>query len=506
MKCPFWIVALALAGLLAAPVSAQSAAGPSPKPDPDQPRQSDDEPAATPPQPSQLQATQPKRSTARTMPEHVEEIKADIERIRKLEYKNDRVPVRRKDVEEYRRHLKRHLNAMYPPDRREGIIEGLARLGMINRDTDLQKHLFQAHLAQASAYYDPRLHQVNFLVTALPRRYMRNVLANRLTKALIDQHYDIDSITRSVTQQMNDWPRPHDRLLATEFLLEGEAAYVQLLWQFEQMGAPMASDVQEEDSLRTMAQVGVRQLLAGVSSEVDRLTQGGRNQDHPVIEAMRSLEDRPTYILDPMYAAQMKGAYFVSVLKRGDGWDAIARAHENPPVSTEQTLHPKKLFWEPDLPTEIKLPQFESLRNSGWTLIDSAIHGELLLQALLGLYEAERFDAMGAAAGWDGDIYQAWKSSDGRIGIVLATTWDSENDASEFFESYLGILSNKYPQLVQHDIGDHSMVYECGGGAIYGWGWIVKRGREVFAIEGFDRDTGDDLLEQLKALDIEHVD
>ena len=92
----------------------------------------------------------------------------------------------------------------------------------------------------------------------------------------------------------------------------------------------------------------------------------------------------PNYFVEPLYAAYLKGAYYVMSLRHAGGWKAVGEAHRKPPESTEQVLHPDKLIVEVDRPTRIDLAPVEAvLRKSGWERIDGAVHGELYLGMLL---------------------------------------------------------------------------------------------------------------------------
>ncbi len=89
------------------------------------------------------------------------------------------------------------------------------------------------------------------------------------------------------------------------------------------------------------------------------------------------------------------------------GWEALRAAFTEVPPSSEQVLHASKLG--SDTPREIALPA----PAPGDTLVHADTLGELELYKLLLELGHSRDDAFLAAAGWDGDSFQALRSATG---------------------------------------------------------------------------------------------
>ena len=69
----------------------------------------------------------------------------------------------------------------------------------------------------------------------------------------------------------------------------------------------------------------------------------------------------------------------------------------------------------------------------GWTPLDSNVIGEVQWRIIFAEHEmADR--AASIAAGWDGDRYAVLERDDDLL-LLLYTTWDSEQEASEFSEA-----------------------------------------------------------------------
>ncbi|MDQ3779804.1 MAG: hypothetical protein M3354_04530, partial [Chloroflexota bacterium] len=108
----------------------------------------------------------------------------------------------------------------------------------------------------------------------------------------------------------------------------------------------------------------------------------------------------------------------------------------DPPVSTEQILHPAK-YLERDDPTPVTLPDLAPAFDEEWNLIHENALGELQIGVLLddqavGEFAPVSATASDAAAGWDGDTYQLWVDERGHEALVWRSVWDTTTDANEF--------------------------------------------------------------------------
>ena len=65
-----------------------------------------------------------------------------------------------------------------------------------------------------------------------------------------------------------------------------------------------------------------------------------------------------------------------------------------------------------------------------------------------------------AAEGWDGDRVVSYQGSDGAIGVVWMSRWDTPADATEFAEAYAAGLPYKWDTLKQEP--KSSLIQVCG--------------------------------------------
>ena len=79
------------------------------------------------------------------------------------------------------------------------------------------------------------------------------------------------------------------------------------------------------------------------------------------------------------------------------------------------------------------MPDFAPTFGEDWRDVDVMEVGELWLKVWLGLRLTDA-EASAAAAGWDGGIYRSWTDGDD-VAVVLATAWDTPEDAREFADA-----------------------------------------------------------------------
>lgn len=139
--------------------------------------------------------------------------------------------------------------------------------------------------------------------------------------------------------------------------------------------------------------------------------------------------------LGKLFAGQLTGAIYEAGRRvaaaqfAAGGRDALAKLWAAPAASTEQLLHADKLGR--DLPQDVPLPDFGSMRVVARTTI-----GELLMQEILRQLGADTTAAFCGACGWDGDTFAIVEgkkaNGDDARGVVWRTFWDRDEDASQF--------------------------------------------------------------------------
>ena len=150
-----------------------------------------------------------------------------------------------------------------------------------------------------------------------------------------------------------------------------------------------------------------------------------------------SVAEIPAPILETIIFPYQEGTLFVSSLFDSGGWEAIDSAYANPPRSTEHILHPQKYLAQ-DMPVTVTLPNVLQALGSRWDMKLEQTFGEFDLRLLLKVVHSHG-DASQAAEGWGGDRFGYYTGPIGHELIVSHIAWDSDEDATEFFDSY-GLL------------------------------------------------------------------
>ena len=348
---------------------------------------------------------------------------AEVAAIRGLDWKTPvmRRRIRRAQVGEWmRRDLKKDL----PEDKaREMVLVG-AEMGLVAPGTDVYEIFSEFLEAGAAAFYKPDT-RTFYHIEGNDGRGAYPVVFHELVHAIEDQHFDLQAFYEGLDGDT-------DKSLARRGLVEGSASYFQDLYQ-----AKHPADV----------------------------TEMMKSQMTP---DMMKRQQRMLQVVPPFLVAQMglypyqNGKRWVELMCGGDR-AKVAALYADPPVSTEQVLHPEKFSnpQERDYPHTIAVPSLDSL-PANWNRLDSDTMGELSMGCLLAQLRFPgpiaflnlmdmKTQGVGfkgaiktAVEGWDGDRYAAAiDPKTGRATILWVTVWDSEQDAQEFVSAYAPMLAKK---------------------------------------------------------------
>jgi hypothetical protein len=145
----------------------------------------------------------------------------------------------------------------------------------------------------------------------------------------------------------------------------------------------------------------------------------------------------------------VQGLAFVEYLYDRGNWAEINRVYENPPLSTEQILHPVK-YRSGERPILVNPPNLDNVLDDSWQLLVRDTLGEWTTYLMLGYGadNAAQLDdqtAATAAAGWGGDTYLIYHSSALDQTILAAEwTWDSDADQNQFYQAMTDYLDQRF--------------------------------------------------------------
>jgi hypothetical protein len=116
-------------------------------------------------------------------------------------------------------------------------------------------------------------------------------------------------------------------------------------------------------------------------------------------------------------------------------------------------MHPERADNAKDAPVPVRLPDLRGMLGEHYKPATSAALGEHeLLQYLSHHIDPEV--ARIAAEGWGGCSYALYETDNGEPPcFALASTWDSDDDAIEFFGGLIGALESRYPKQVGDAVG-----------------------------------------------------
>lgn len=278
-------------------------------------------------------------------------------------------------------------------------------LGLIPEEADLFQLIFDLQSSQILGFYDPE----SAVFTIVSREPSDSdalsvedqvTFVHEYTHALQDQHFDLSRFTEAQEGRYND-----DEEIALLSLIEGDASLV--TWLF---------------------------LIDRVSAD-----QSKRLFDAAITEASQDVLDlTPPFLQESLLFPYMQGMAFVLFIYQSGGWEAVNQVWQNPPLSTEQILHPDKYL--EDIPTAVELPEnLAEALGIGWTESLRDVWGEgQLLMMLEGTTDGFITDTNAAegADGWGGDQYVYLINGEQDL-YIMEVVWDDTFEAAEGYSALL---------------------------------------------------------------------
>ena len=282
--------------------------------------------------------------------------------------------------------------------------ELLKIMGLISQDADLYELLLSLYAEQVVGFYDTEteeLYVIKGIAELTPLDEL--TLAHEYTHALQQQHFDIHTLSESLEDDS-------EAGAALGALIEGDATIVQVEYMFTYLSSQERQEV---------------------------LNSSG---DSPIFDAS------PYVLRQSLLFPYNQGATLVNALLLSGQWQGINNAYGNPPVSTEQVMHPEK-YLEGEVPVTISLPDVAAALGQGWEMVYEDVMGEFFLRTYLETRTGADLAAR-AAAGWGGDRFNLMAGPQGEQVLVVLLAWDSERDAREFSnsvsdEGFLGINGDR---------------------------------------------------------------
>lgn len=333
---------------------------------------------------------------------------------------------------------------------RHATVKTLEAFGLIPQGFPLDSFLLDVLTEQVAGLYDPKAQEF-YIADWIPIDEQRQVMAHELTHALEDQSFHIDPWIKAA--------RPNDDAeMARDAVSEGSA-----LGAMEDY-----SLLDEKMSIRDLPDVTLL-VRSGALDEA--------NKDPKLAAA-------PPFIRDELLFPYLGGIGFIQqFLKAHTGWQDLHLLFENPPVSTQQIIHPQ-LYQKGVQPEKVTLPDWKGIAPSNWKLLDENVLGEFglneVLKQFLGPQRADAISPM-----WTGDRYAIFEDQDGAGShLVFRVTLDTPEDAARFFGQYSEVLEDRHNDRTALHRRPNYFEFQTPNGGVF----LHCAGRSCLVVDGAARE------------------
>lgn len=254
----------------------------------------------------------------------------------------------------------------------------LRSLGLIEPEVDLVEALATSLELGVIGAYDTEDAELNVRGTQIDLS-TRSTMVHELAHAWDDQWFEL---ARPELDDVDD-----ESAVAFLHLVEGSAVLVEQAWR----------GTLSDDERRELERLELSMLTPGELSILLSL---------------------PEFLLQTQISPYVDGAAFVAEFYDEGGIDAVNALFDNPPITTEQVLHPER-FRAGEGPIEVPIPDAQ---------------GEVISEGMIGALAIDLWLGQQAGDGWGGDAYVAW--SEGGATCTAATiVGDTPQDTNEVLEA-----------------------------------------------------------------------
>ena len=347
----------------------------------------------------------------------------------------------------------------YSRDMASDDVLELSLLGLLDPGFDLYDLYINLYSEQVAGYYDPKTKEMFVVQSDKFGGLQRMNYAHEFTHVLQDQAYDLRDGLKFKEENCD---KASDYCSAVRALIEGDATLTEQIWFVED------------------------------STQVDRqqVQEFSTNFASPVFDSA------PAFLKKDFLFPYKQGMEFVQSLYDLGGYSAIDAAFKNPPVNTEQVLHPD--LFPAILPVKVSLPDFLPVLGPGWREIDRNILGEWSTYLVLSSGSNVKFhlrdsQARLASAGWGGDSLVVYRRGSTQLGaLVLKSKWDTTNDAGEFWQALQDYAQKRWGMPSRSSKNQLEWAKTSCGAVV-----IAQNGSDMLLLIAPDMEMVSKLLDQL---------
>ena len=333
------------------------------------------------------------------------------------------------------------LKDYLPEDAKKDALE-LNLLGLLPANFDLISFYEKLYAEQIAGFYDNKTKEMVVVQGAGFNGPERMTYSHEFAHVLQDQLYDIQN---GLNYSDEKCKHESERCAGVQAILEGDASLVESLWFNSYATAQDKKDVQNFY----------------------------QNYSSPVYDSA------PEFMKQDFLFPYQQGKEFIQSIYDKGRFAAVNAVFANPPVSTEQILHPEK--YPDDRPVDVKLPDVAQALGAGWQESTSGVIGEwytylILAQSDITAARLPDRTAKTAADGWGGDAYAVY-SNGSQNALAAAWVWDTQNDASEFANAFKrygngrwGQTSSTGTDAIQWQTKDSAILFNMSGSKTQ---WVI---------------------------------
>ncbi|MEJ5369447.1 MAG: hypothetical protein WHT08_14105 [Bryobacteraceae bacterium] len=354
--------------------------------------------------------------------------------------------------EEWKRYVEAEIGRQVKPEEIRADQLVLQLLGLVPRDFDLKQATIDLLAEQAAAVYDHRRKRMLLLEGGHAGAADDAVLVHELAHAVADQHYSMERF-------LDKGAKTGEQQAARLAVVEGQAMWVMLEWQFGKSGIGSVSTNRE----------ALERMLPALGSMAAA--------SYPVFAKS------PLYLQETLLFPYTAGVLFQQAVIEKMGKRAFRAVLEKPPSTTHEILHPEA--WLEGRRLEAPpAPVPENERD--YRRLSAGILGELDLRVLLKQYCSEE-DARRLGAQWRGGSYELLEHRrSGRPALRWSAAFSEEAAAQDFLDRYRRVLEGKSSGLQWREAGKGRLEGINSDGAFR----VELRGAAVGAMEGLEPREG----------------
>jgi hypothetical protein len=286
----------------------------------------------------------------------------------------------------------------------------LKKFGFVPQDFDLAQTTVDLLTEQAAAFYDYNRKKL-FITESTPSDTQEPVLAHELSHALADQNFNLARFIRQGRKS-------DDGSTARLAVMEGQATWLMSEYLARKSGRSLKNS-------------------PALASTMSRLGEGAAGE-FPVYD------NAPLYMRLTLVFPYATGMLFQNAVCQRDGQEGFGEVFRRAPASTQQVIHPEAYFsnvkpTQPELPAAHLPRGYKSLVGGALGEFDHAV----LLEQFVGKQQAAEI-----APHWRGCNFELRENKKaGRVVLLYAAEWDSEESAGRYFAAYREALEKKWKKM-----------------------------------------------------------